>query len=217
MGLVALGELLRSRRYERGWTQEQLEEYSGVSQNYISKLENGAVKRPGKEILESLAASLGLSMDEIKIAMGWVVVGEPEEVIGDIKLVEIPFYGLVPADTKRYTAAIERDEMRHVPEPYIQGVREPFALQVSGDCLAALEIFSGDIVVCERYQGQPITDGKVVAVRFGDELTLKRWFSTSEGAELRDGNGTIIDQLNASSHFTIEGIVVGHYREFTRL
>lgn len=68
-----IGDYVQSRRLALGLTQEQLEELSGLSQNYISQVENGKIERPGTAKLEQLARGLDVTVDDLKVAMGYVV------------------------------------------------------------------------------------------------------------------------------------------------
>lgn len=58
--------MLTLARESRGWTQRTLEERSGVSQGYISKIEKG-LKEPAPEKLEALAGALGYSVEVLAL------------------------------------------------------------------------------------------------------------------------------------------------------
>ncbi len=51
---------LRDARAVKGWTQEQLEAASGVTQGTISKLERCEISDPAKSTADALEAALGL-------------------------------------------------------------------------------------------------------------------------------------------------------------
>lgn len=51
---------LRNAREWRGWTQERLEELSGVAQTTISKIERGDVVNPSNGTVEKLEVALRL-------------------------------------------------------------------------------------------------------------------------------------------------------------
>ncbi len=53
-----LGDRLRKKRREMGWTQEQLAGKSGTTQAVIQKIENGKSLRPRK--IDEIAAPLGV-------------------------------------------------------------------------------------------------------------------------------------------------------------
>ena len=85
-----LGDRMRKRRKEVGWTQTELAEKVGTSQAVIQKIENGKSLRP--RILEQLAQALDvkpawlmfgveeageLSEDAIELARAWARLKEP--------------------------------------------------------------------------------------------------------------------------------------------
>jgi len=57
---------LRKLRLEKGWSQEQLAEISGISARTIQRLEKG--ERPGMETLKALAAGFDMSVSELQMA-----------------------------------------------------------------------------------------------------------------------------------------------------
>ena len=59
-----LGEALKARRTQRGYTQEYVAEALGVSRQAVSKWENGS-SEPSTANLMALAKLYGLSVDEL--------------------------------------------------------------------------------------------------------------------------------------------------------
>lgn len=70
---MSLASFIQRRRYELDITQEDLEERTGLRQSYLSQLERGAIRNPRGRNLEALARGLEVSVDDLKIAMGYVV------------------------------------------------------------------------------------------------------------------------------------------------
>ena len=71
-----LGEAIRDRRRELGWTQEELAARAStvpgeVRQSDVSRLERGKVTLPRRERLEHMAAVLGLSLGDLLARSGW--------------------------------------------------------------------------------------------------------------------------------------------------
>ena len=62
---TALGQRIRRLRQEKGWTQEDLERESGISQVYISRLESGATASVRVDTFSQLAKALGVTMDNL--------------------------------------------------------------------------------------------------------------------------------------------------------
>ncbi|MFD3271044.1 helix-turn-helix domain-containing protein [Paenibacillus dendritiformis] len=60
-----LGELLQRFRQERGMTQVQLAELSGVSRGNISKIENGVIQRPVYKTIQSIISVLEIPLEEL--------------------------------------------------------------------------------------------------------------------------------------------------------
>jgi transcriptional regulator with XRE-family HTH domain len=70
---MELGNLLRLHRRNSGVSQKALSERSGISQTYISTIENGRRRSPDAEIMSRLAVTLGLSQkltDDFMAAAG---------------------------------------------------------------------------------------------------------------------------------------------------
>ena len=72
----SLGEAIRKRRLELGWTQEQLAERISsegefVRQSEVSRLESGRVSLPRRARLERIALALDLSLGELLARSGW--------------------------------------------------------------------------------------------------------------------------------------------------
>lgn len=67
---VAFGAAIRQLRQERGWTQEDLADVSGLQPTYLSDLERGA-RSPGLATQQRLAKALGVKVWEVfRIAEG---------------------------------------------------------------------------------------------------------------------------------------------------
>jgi transcriptional regulator with XRE-family HTH domain len=71
-----LGVVIRRRRQELGWTQEELAERISTNDEYvrqseISRIENGKIDLPRRERLIRLAEVLSLSLGELLARSGW--------------------------------------------------------------------------------------------------------------------------------------------------
>jgi SOS-response transcriptional repressor LexA len=102
--------------------------------------------------------------------------------------------------------------MEPVPvfEQQLKGARSPKALLVTGDCMRAVGIHPGDVVVIDLdYERQP-NDGELVVISISDGLTFKRWCVVSDmRVELRDGDGTVAATINPlMDDYKIEGVYV---------
>ncbi len=76
-----LGALVRRRRIELGLRQEDLAERLGKDQSYVSSLERGRFRVPGRDVFDDLAAALNVPVIELAEAAGTAVAqsvfGEP--------------------------------------------------------------------------------------------------------------------------------------------
>ena len=60
--MAGVGERIKARRAELGWTQDQLAQKAGISKSFLSDLENGK-RSVGAENLLDIARALGVSID----------------------------------------------------------------------------------------------------------------------------------------------------------
>ncbi len=56
---------IRTIRLEKGWTQQELADKSGVPQPTISQIEKGNRKYPTHETIKKIARALGVDIDEL--------------------------------------------------------------------------------------------------------------------------------------------------------
>jgi DNA-binding SARP family transcriptional activator/tetratricopeptide (TPR) repeat protein/DNA-binding XRE family transcriptional regulator len=71
-GAAGLGTLIASVRQAAGLTQQQLAEKAGVSLGAVRDLEQGRTLRPRWDTAEVLALALGLDVDRVREAAGWL-------------------------------------------------------------------------------------------------------------------------------------------------
>lgn len=199
-----LGRMLRAARLAKGWTQEELEARSGVSQTNISTIESGKTQRPEDATLYALGSVLDVAIDDLRAAMGWVIRKGVEA--GEETTIRIR--GKVPADTTRWVAFETEERTVDIPTGWVNAARFPlFAVEVSGDCLLERGIASDDVVVCEEYHDQAIRDGSIVLIRIEDEYTLKAWHAVSPSEiELRNGAGAVVRRVSRTSDYQVIGI-----------
>lgn len=67
-----LATLIKGARLEREWTQEQLEDASGVSRQTIIRYESGKAAAPKPDELRRVCAALGLDLRDVVVALGYV-------------------------------------------------------------------------------------------------------------------------------------------------
>jgi transcriptional regulator with XRE-family HTH domain len=67
---VAVGDVVRDLRTQRGWTLRKLSAKSNVSIGYLSEVERG-VKEMSSEVIQSVADGLGVKLAEIIVEAGF--------------------------------------------------------------------------------------------------------------------------------------------------
>lgn len=58
-------KIIKAKRMERGWTQQELSEKSGVPQPTISQIEQGNRKHPTHRNIQKIAKALGVDIKEL--------------------------------------------------------------------------------------------------------------------------------------------------------
>jgi len=81
-----------------------------------------------------------------------------------------------------------------------------FALQVRGDSMIDAGILDGDFAVIQR--GQPVGEGRIGAVRVGEEATLKRVRYHSDRLELISENKAYAPRIITTAKAETEGVEV---------
>ena len=62
MTLLELGQEIKKLRQDKKWSQNRLEEYSGITKRTISKVENGFVDEVGIKKVATLLELLGMEL-----------------------------------------------------------------------------------------------------------------------------------------------------------
>lgn len=74
--MTSLGDRIKQRRSELGWTLDRLATDANVSKGFLSDLENGKRKSAGGAYLNQIARALGVSLDFLVSGDGGVPKGE---------------------------------------------------------------------------------------------------------------------------------------------
>lgn len=67
-----LGDKLKLIRQASGLTLRQIEESTGISNAYLSQIENNKIKKPSARILYKLASIYGINIEELLAASGLI-------------------------------------------------------------------------------------------------------------------------------------------------
>jgi transcriptional regulator with XRE-family HTH domain len=77
--LHELGSLLKSERERAGLTVRQLADDAGLVPSTVSRLETGFIATPRPDHLQKLARALGIDVEELYAAAGYLTPGELPE------------------------------------------------------------------------------------------------------------------------------------------
>ncbi len=114
-----LGDLIRAARLAAGWSQADLAERVGRSQEWMTKVETGRIPTPRDESLRRLAAVLGLNLPDLFVAMNRARTAREGERIADAAFV-VPWseepqetftFRTNDPDLKRVLAKLQRVDM----------------------------------------------------------------------------------------------------------
>ena len=198
------GERIKMRREQLGITQTALADMIGESKQTIYKYESGVVSNIPSDKIEAIANALDVSPAWI---CGWEQGSETPipsgfDPLPDME--EIPLVGRI-ACGEPITA--EENLEGYVAAPAMW--HATFALLCRGDSMEPT-ICDGDLVAIKK--DIQIENGQIVAVRIGDEATLKRVYIHKDYIELRPENPaytSIILRKEEISEVAIEGRAVG--------
>ena len=177
---MTLGEIILQYRHEHDLSQRQFALKCGVSNGYISMLEDGMNRKTGKPItptipkLKLVASAMGMTLHELfDKADDMDVSFASEEDNSPI----IP--GLYPVRIKRFPVLgkiacgepIFADEEHDAYVMASEDIHADYCLIAQGDSMSGACISDGDIVFIRQMETVP--NGKIAAVLVGDEATLK--------------------------------------------
>lgn len=207
--MASFATVIKQLRKERGLTQDQLAALLGVSRSTIGMYETGS-REPDFETSEAIADVFNVDMDYLmgrsNVERQFPVTAPPIPSGFDPlpDMVEIPLVGHI-ACGEPITA--EENLEGYVSAPAMW--HATFALLCRGDSMEPT-ICDGDLAAIKK--DVQIENGQIVAVRIGDEATLKRVYIHKDYIELRPENPaytSIILRKEEISEVAIEGRAVG--------
>lgn len=171
---------LRRLRKEKGLTQRQLADKLFVDCSTITKYETGKAV-PDYTKQQKLADFFNVSLD--------FLMGRIDHNISTAELpantFKIPVLGRIPAGVP-FEAIEDISGYIEIPEDWISGGKEFFALKIKGDSMSP-DYLCGDIVVFERAETCDTGDDCAVMVN-GDDATFKRVERKETGVVLKPLN-----------------------------
>jgi transcriptional regulator with XRE-family HTH domain len=103
---MALGEKIRELRDEFGMSQAQLSVQGGLSQGYLSQLENDEVQNPSAAVIFGLAKALHVDPRVLMQAAGYEDAGSSEDETDEYEVTVDP-------DLLRFLADFPREQQMH--------------------------------------------------------------------------------------------------------
>ena len=104
---MALGEKIRELRDELGMSQAQLSVQGGLSQGYLSQLENEEVQNPSAAVIFGLARALHVDPRVLMQAAGYEDAGSTEDEVDEYEVTVDP-------DLLRFLADFPREQQIHL-------------------------------------------------------------------------------------------------------
>ena len=171
-----IGEQIKKRREQLGWSQDYLASQMGYkSRSSINKIELGISDVPQQKVVKFskiLNVSIGYLMEDSNIDEE-----PPSSVYG---ATNIPLYDPVCCGNGVYTDDCITDYI-NLPQPMFRYGKNYFAQYAVGDSMAGAGIDDGDLLIFER--SNVITDGKIGCFVIDGQNTAvcKRYKKTSNG------------------------------------
>lgn len=166
---MQLGDLIRRVREERGWTQEDLEEISGVSQNSISNIERGRSEHPRWATLAPLLEALNIDRQQARRAMA----GIAEPVEEDDDELSLPDYGITGPSSAKEGAIVRVS--RHL----LEAARRPencYVVTAPNDAMTHRHIQCGDRLIFETLEDSDALEaGEIVIAGSEQDWWLFEW------------------------------------------
>lgn len=132
----------------------------------------------------------------------------------------IPIAGTVAAGTHVVMPeTVEWDQVGEFdtiefPDWLIGEVRDPFALQVTGDSMVEAGIIEDDIIIMEKTSRAKRGDMVIAHIKSRDEHTVKRFFPNGPTITLQPDNRSHEPLIEATEDVAIEGKVVAVVRRY---
>lgn len=105
---------------------------------------------------------------------------------------------------------IEQADLVDVP-PSMAGQGDHFALRIKGESMREDGILSGDVVIVRRQASA--RDGQTVVALLNQEATIKKFYRTPAGVQLRAANAEVEPiTVGPTDDLRIQGIVIGLIR-----
>lgn len=191
-----LGQFLKEKRKEKGYSLRDLEKKAGVTHPHIRYVEEG-IRKPTFEVVMKLLAALNVEASEFLMETGYM---KPVKQWGKVK--RVPVISWVQAGN--WKEAYEQEDCREFVETDTKG---EFALIVEGASMEP-EFHEGDIIIVNPNKKQEHND-YVVVCNAEYEATLKQLKKYGEVRVLHPLNPKYEDiELKKNRGHRLIGVVV---------
>lgn len=130
----------------------------------------------------------------------------------DASLLRLPLIGTIAAGTP-LVANQNIEDIIAIPMQFLHGAHDCFLLRVQGDSMTGAHILPGDLVIIQPQA--TAENGDIVAVRLGEEATVKRFARHGNRIELQAQNPNYAPiRLRKSDNAAVIGKVVGLLRGY---
>ena len=205
-----VGELIKTRRISRGWTQEELADKLQMSASAIGMYESGR-RYPKPDIIEALADVFNVPIWAITMTEDEVQPRFPSNVspISGLHHQRVPMIGSVAAGEPIYDP---EEAGIYVDSP----VKADAAITIQGDSMEPTYL-EGDVVYIKCVPDVP--EGAVAVVFLDDEATIKHVYKRPTGLTLWSDNPAHMPfqiEYEDYARVRIFGVPVGFTRIFKR-
>jgi transcriptional regulator with XRE-family HTH domain len=184
------GFVIRRLRQERGLTQLELAQASGVGRPNLSRIELGQHKRASREMLEKFARGLSMPVDELSDAI-YKKTFEPKAKDAldllkklQVELQSVPVYSDFP-----FHAGSAMEPTEYVYRAIAKGVKHHIeGYKVVGTCLTPV-VEDGDLIIVDRERS--IDNGDIVACIVDGELHIARVQKVANDLWLENNHGKL--------------------------
>ncbi|AHB13566.1 LexA family transcriptional regulator [Dehalococcoides mccartyi] len=190
--MMSIGEKIREFRKARGWTPEYLGTRSGLSGQYIRKLEKGERQSITLATANKLSNAFGIEPAKLISENEPVSPRQIEDILAEVQTVfkrletvEICVHGCMP---KRKTQRDLAYKSFLIPRSIVEDRKNIYALQVEDNHLEHFGIYQGEMVVIQAEHA--IEDGNLYACQIDQGVYGYSLYSTEKGLRLSNGNGT---------------------------
>lgn len=179
---MKLGDLVKKYRSEHDLSQRQFAAACGVSNGYISMIEDGKNPKTNEDIVPSIhtykkiASTMGMSLNDLLSLLDDHKVNLNQGTL-PVHTRKIPLLGEI-ACGKPIFANEDRESYVSVGTD----LKVDFCLRAKGDSMIGARILDGDIVFIQKCD--MVNNGEIAAVVIDDEATLKRVYYYPEKSKL---------------------------------